>query len=46
MSRRTGAGLDPCAALRVTLQLAPGDWGDVTCLLGRGSVAGAGSRAD
>jgi len=42
LSQRTGAGLDPCTAVRVTLELAAGERRDITCMLGQtGSVAEA-----
>ncbi|MDF1501161.1 MAG: glucoamylase family protein [Anaerolineales bacterium] len=35
LSRRTGAGLDPCAGLQVILKLAPGERAEITCMLGQ-----------
>ncbi|MGD0843169.1 MAG: glucoamylase family protein, partial [Geobacteraceae bacterium] len=42
LSQRTGAGLDPCAALRVSLEMDPGERHEITCMLGQAeSVAEA-----
>jgi cyclic beta-1,2-glucan synthetase len=35
LSRRTGAGLDPCAAVQSILRLAPGEQTEITCMLGQ-----------
>lgn len=35
LSERTGAGLDPCAALRVSFDMAPGERRDIICMLGQ-----------
>jgi len=39
LSQRTGAGLDPCAVLRVTLEMAPGEGRDIICMLGQAESA-------
>jgi len=42
LSKRTGAGLDPCGVLRVAMVLAPGERSEITCMLGQaGTVAEA-----
>ncbi|HEY43765.1 MAG TPA: glycosyl transferase, partial [Anaerolineae bacterium] len=40
LSNRTGAGLDPCSAMQVKLELAPGESTDVICLLGQTTSLG------
>jgi cyclic beta-1,2-glucan synthetase len=35
LSGRTGAGFDPCGALRMTLELAPGEQSEAACILGQ-----------
>jgi cyclic beta-1,2-glucan synthetase len=35
LSQRVGAGLDPCAALRVTINMVPGERRYITCMLGQ-----------
>ena len=39
LSRRTGAGFDPCAALQVTIELAPGERSEIACMLGQAESA-------
>jgi len=42
LSKRTGPGLDPCAALRVSVELSPGEHREINCMLGQAdSVAKA-----
>ncbi len=39
LSKRIGAGLDPCSALQITVDLAPGERSETICILGQaGSV--------
>ena len=39
LSRRSGSGLDPCAAFQTMVRLAPGERVEITCMLGQaGSV--------
>ena len=42
LGQRSGAGLDPCAALAVNIDLAPGAETTLTCLLGYAANANAG----
>jgi cyclic beta-1,2-glucan synthetase len=35
LSRRTGAGLDPCAAIQATVRLSPGEQMEIVCMLGQ-----------
>jgi cyclic beta-1,2-glucan synthetase len=39
LASRTGAKLDPCAALQVKLELEPGETREVTCMLGQAASA-------
>jgi cyclic beta-1,2-glucan synthetase len=39
LSQRVGAGMDPCAALRGTLDMAPGEKKDIICMLGQADTA-------
>jgi cyclic beta-1,2-glucan synthetase len=38
LSERTGAGHDPCAALRTSLEIAPGETVELTCLIGQAAT--------
>jgi cyclic beta-1,2-glucan synthetase len=35
LSSRTGAGIDPCAALQTIIEVAPGEKAEITCMLGQ-----------
>ncbi len=45
LSQRAGAGLDPCASLRVTLDMAPGERKDIIWHAGPGQIGGRGTGA-
>lgn len=44
LSGRTGAGLDPCAALQTQVELAPGQTTEVICLLGQAETLAEAQR--
>jgi cyclic beta-1,2-glucan synthetase len=35
LSFRTGAGMDPCAAMQTLIEMAPGETAEITCMLGQ-----------
>jgi cyclic beta-1,2-glucan synthetase len=39
LSSRTGAGIDPCAALQTVLEIAPGEKAEITCMVGQAESA-------
>lgn len=39
LSQRTGAGLDPCGAIRAIIEMAPGEQREITCMLGQAASA-------
>jgi cyclic beta-1,2-glucan synthetase len=39
LSQNTGAGLDPCGALRFGFEMAPGEQRDIICMLGQADTA-------
>ncbi|MGA2641219.1 MAG: glucoamylase family protein, partial [Spirochaetia bacterium] len=39
LSSRTGAGLDPCAALQTIVEMAPGEKAEITCMVGQAESA-------
>jgi cyclic beta-1,2-glucan synthetase len=41
LSRRVGAGLDPCSALQTSVRLEPGGTAEVVCFLGEAADAGS-----
>jgi cyclic beta-1,2-glucan synthetase len=40
LSGRTGAGLDPCAALQTIVEISPGESAEIVCLLGQAASLG------
>jgi cyclic beta-1,2-glucan synthetase len=39
LSMRTGAGMDPCAALQTVIEMAPGEKAELTCMMGQAGSA-------